>query len=202
MTITNYATLKTQVASWLNKTNLTTAIPGFVQIAEANIRRDLEVRTQEIVVSGTLTGETLSFPARFIELRRVRVGDRLCQYVTPEQYAAKEFQNTGSPVRWYTVIGENIYFLDGASGDEYELVYTNWFSSLSADADTNWVLDNAPDVYLWGSCFAGAVYLKDVQAASGYKGLYDAAVIALKNKERAAKWSGVPLVIRADVQER
>lgn len=200
--ITSYATLKTDVAGWLNRTNLTSKLGDFVQIAESNIRRDLEVRTQELIATGSLTGETLAFPTRYSELRRLKVGDRLCRYLTPEHYALKDFQNAGAPARWYTIIGESFYILDGAATDTYELVYSQWFASLSADGDTNWVLTNAPDVYLWGSCFAGAVYLKDVNAAAGYKGLYDAAVKALKDKEKAAKWAGVPMMIRPETVER
>lgn len=199
-TITSFATLKTEVAAWLNKTNLTTAIPGFVQIAEANIRRDLEVRTQELTASGTLTGETLAFPSRFASLRRLTVGGHRYEYLTPEKYQDKDDQDSSG--RWYTIIGESFYILNGTSGDEYTLVYTEWFTSLSADEDTNWVLANAPDVYLWGSCLAGAIFLKDTNGAAGYKALYDSAVQSLLVKERDAKWSGVPLVIRPETVER
>lgn len=200
MTITNYGELKTEVASWLNKSNLTSKLAGFVQIAESYIRRDLDVRSQELTASGTLTGTELAFPDRFASVRRLVVDDRQCKFITPEEYTRLDLAGYDTPARLYTIIGENIVILGGTSGDAYSLVYTEWFAGLSADTDTNWVLTNAPDVYLWSSCMAGAIYLKDANAAAGYKTLYEESARSLQRKEKEVK-QGFPLVVRPETVE-
>ena len=200
MSITNFGDLKTEVASWLNKTNLSAKLGGFVQIAESYIRRDLEVRTQELTATGTLTGTDLAFPTRFASVRRLVVDERQCKYITPEEYTHLDLAGADLPTRLYTIIGENIVILGGTDGDAYTLVYTEWFASLSSDADTNWVLTNSPDVYLWSSCMAGAIYLKDVNAATSYKLLYEESARALNDKEKKVK-QGYPLVIRPEMVE-
>ena len=200
MSITNFGELKSEVASWLNKSNLSSKLDGFVQISESYIRRDLEVRAQELTATGTLTGTDLAFPSRFSSVRRLVVDDRQCRYITPEEYTHLDLAGADLPTRLYTIIGENIVILGGTSGDAYTLVYTEWFESLAGDTDTNWVLTNSPDVYLWASCMAGSIYLKDVNAATGYKTLYEEAVRSLNRKEKEAK-QGYPLVIRPEMVE-
>lgn len=42
--INDYATLKTAIASWLARADLTAAIPDFIQLAETRFNRELRVR--------------------------------------------------------------------------------------------------------------------------------------------------------------
>ena len=41
MAIATYTELKTSIASWLNRDDLTSVIPDFISLAEAGINRDL-----------------------------------------------------------------------------------------------------------------------------------------------------------------
>jgi hypothetical protein len=53
MTITNYTTLQSTVADYLNRTDLTSIIPTFIQLAESQINRD--VRHYEMETRSTAT---------------------------------------------------------------------------------------------------------------------------------------------------
>jgi hypothetical protein len=79
--IANYGDLKAQCALWLNRTDLTEAIPEHVRIAESRIRTDLKVRAQETLTTGTLTGDTLAVPSQLIEARRLVVEEIELAYV-------------------------------------------------------------------------------------------------------------------------
>ncbi len=48
MALTTYNELKTSVGDWLNRTDLTTVIPDFIALAEAQIERQL--RTRQMIV--------------------------------------------------------------------------------------------------------------------------------------------------------
>ena len=50
MALTTYAELKTSVGDWLNRSDLTTAIPDFISLAEAQIERNL----RDLIVNGHL----------------------------------------------------------------------------------------------------------------------------------------------------
>lgn len=196
MALGNYAELKTAVASWLNRSDLTSAIPDFVALAEADIRRDVRVQAMESIASGTLTGETLAAPDRLIEVRRLVVGStsRVFNYVTPEQYQVLSAQSATWPV--FTIVGTNLYILAGSSGTSYSLMYSAAFAAFSADGDTNALLTSHPDVYLAGACKYGAIYLRDDAEAAKYGAMYQAAV-AKSNRQARATSHGGTLQVRA-----
>ena len=48
MALTTYTELKASLADWLNRSDLTTTIPDFISLAEAQIERQL--RTRQMIV--------------------------------------------------------------------------------------------------------------------------------------------------------
>jgi len=199
MALTTFVGLKASVASWINRTDLSAQIPDFVVLAEALIARTIKVRSQETVVTGTLTGETLAHPTGMLSARRLLVADLPLDYLTPEQYAELKYATVSGGK--FTSIGSTFYILGGASTDTYELTYIGTFTALSADTDTNFVLTNAPEVYLWAALHYAAVYMKDVNAATGYLSLYQAAMGLLNAQEKEAKHSGGRMTVRAEFRE-
>lgn len=199
--ISNYGDLKQQVAEWLNRTDLDQAIPEFIRLAESRIRTDLRVRAQEMIDTGTLTGDTLAVPSKLLDTRRLVVADRELAFITPEQYARMQRKHVRSPARYYTTIGETFHILGANSGDDYTLTYWEWFDYFVDNDDTNWLLLNSPDVYLWASLEAGALYLKDYAASADFRGRYDAAVKRVQDREKEMRFSGGPFYVRADVGE-
>lgn len=192
--IATYGDLKEKTAQWLNRSNLTSVIPDFVQLAETSIRRDVRVRVQELLITGTLTGETLAFPTRFLDARRLVVGGKKKTYLTPEEYT--DFVAASRTGDHFTIIGESIYVLNAVSGDAYALLYWQQFTSFIADTDTNWLLTNAPEVYLWAACKHGAEYEKDFEAADRFEQKYQAAVAMLNASEKNMRYSGSALMVR------
>ena len=75
-TIIDQVTLRTGVADWLNRSDLTDAqIDDFVAIGEARIYEDLRVPTLEVVQSFTVTAGNASIiiPAGFIEMIELKL---------------------------------------------------------------------------------------------------------------------------------
>jgi hypothetical protein len=199
MAINTYATLKTSIASWIARSDLSSVIPDFVTLAEADIRSDVRVRAMEAFTTGTLTGETLAHPTRFLEARRFVLGNLVYRYETPEVY--QQLIASDSTAGKFTSIGQSFYILNGASGDAYSLIYYAGFAAFSADADTNWLLDNHPEVYLYGSLKYAAVYLKNDADTNRYASLYQDAVGRMLSKDRAGVVSGSALTMRSSSVE-
>ena len=197
MALDTFAGLKASIASWLKRTDLAAYIPDFVALAESDLRKDVRIQAMEQLESGTLTGETLAHPTRYIEARRLTVGGVNYRYVTPEVYAAAV--DADSTQLLFTTIGQSFYILNGASGDAYTLIYYQAFAPLSADADTNWLLTNHPGVYLWSACNYAAVYTQD--PSQGFLAQYQDAVGRLLMAEKRSAVSGGPLVIRTTTTE-
>jgi hypothetical protein len=195
MALTTYAELKTAVASWLNRSDLTASIPDFIRLAEADIRRDVRVQAMESVATGTLTGETLAHPTGFIEARRLTVAGYVYEYRMPADYS--EAVRVTADDKIYTIVGSNFYILNGASGDAYTLTYAAAFTGFSADADTNWLLLNAPDTYLFGALRYAAIFMADDGAMTRYLAMYLSAAKRISGQEHAAAYSGSRVVVRA-----
>lgn len=191
MTISTFAALRTEIASWLNRTDLTTAqLSQFVTLAESDIRNDLEVRQKELTATGTMVADGFTPPSGYLAVRTLIVDDIPSRYLAPEYFQVKVNSNTPG---YYTTAGNEIKVSEG-NGATYDLRYIGGITALSADGDSNWVLANAPEIYLWCGCKYGSVFLKDVQGVVGYDTLYRAAYDKLNRMERQAKYSG-PMVV-------
>lgn len=199
MAIATYAELRTSVARWTVRSDLASRMDDIVALAEADIRQDVRCQAMETLATGALTGETLAWPTRFLAARRLKVGNYVQTYVTPAEYADYDQAGTVKPV--FTTIGQSLYILNGASGDAYSLIYWAGFAPFADDADTNWLLLNAPDVYLWACCLKVAILLKDDSSAARWGPLYQAAVQRLNAREKMAASSGSPLEIRSTSRE-
>lgn len=181
----NYAQLKTAITTWINRSDVPTA--DVVALAEAEIRRDVRVMAMEGITSGSLSSGSFAVPADFLESRQLLIGGKRHDFIPPERYQLEhEMQSTA---RYFTRIGGSFYVVNGGSGS-YSLLYSAAFASLSADSDTNWVLTNAQDVYLFCALKHAAVWAKDAAAAQGYDAMYQAAVSKLNSSDRASRFAG------------
>ena len=75
MSISTYSELKTAVANFLARTDLTDQIPNFIQLAEARLSRELETRDQEKRATATLTSgdEFIALPTDMREVREIKL---------------------------------------------------------------------------------------------------------------------------------
>ena len=89
MAISTYSELKTAVANWINRDDLTDRIPEFIALAEARFNRMLRVSAME----GLYTADTVkaqrnyNLPPRYLQMRSLRLNrDPLVvlTYLTPE----------------------------------------------------------------------------------------------------------------------
>jgi hypothetical protein len=76
------------------------------------------------------------------------------------------------------------------------LVYYACVPTLSASNTTNWLLTEAPDVYLYGSLVHSAPYLKDDARAQIWEVLAGQAIDKLNTSSSDAKYGGTGLVMR------
>lgn len=154
MAISTFAELKTAVANWLHRDDLTAIIPDFIVLAESQIRQDVRVRAMEQTASGSLSAATLALPTRFAEARRVILGTTPQAFLTPEAF----YPYRDSVTNHYTILGTNFVFQQ--TSGTYQVDYWQWFAPFSDDADTNWLLTNHPDVYLSAAMFEAATYVE------------------------------------------
>jgi hypothetical protein len=198
-----YAELKSAIADFLNRQDLTSVIPTFVKFCESDIAKRLRHRKMLQRATATLDTQYTELPDGFLEAKNIHVN---ADYVQPLEFVTLEhadllrqgiYSAVGKP-RVYTIVGETIEVVPiPDTSYTLELAYYKTLDALSADADTNWLLENHPEVYVYGSLVHSAPYLKDDPRIPTWVGLYEQALTGLQADSDKADFSGSFLKMRA-----
>ena len=165
MAINTYSTLQTAVANWLDRNDLTDRVPEFISLAEATFNRVLRLRAMETTVAdATPSGSKEdALPTGYLQMREIHLATTpvvSLAYITPEiMYRIRAGSTSGKP-NSYTIVGDNILFgptPDGAY--DYSMTYYKAFDALADSAPTNWLVLNAPDLYLYGTLLQAEPFL-------------------------------------------
>jgi len=197
MGLSTYADLKTAIGAHLDRSDLSSYLDDFIDVAEAMHQRDIRIREmiqrdaisiddrQESVPSGTL---------EIISLRLLTTPVTVLTYVNPHEMNRLRAEITGKPT--YFTIHEEIEFdVEPAETYSGEIIYYKAITALSSGDTTNALLTKAPDLYLYGSLLAAAPFLMADQRIQVWGGLYKSGVEALNARARQARVVG-PLVSR------
>jgi hypothetical protein len=201
MSITNFGTLKTAIADTLNRQDLTSVIPTFVSLAQAQFNR--KIRSHRQITRGSLTidAQFEALPADWLETIRITMDASPIRVLTQismddlTRYRTAIDNTTDAPV-YFSHNGTDIeLFPTPSTSYTGEITYYAKVTALSADADTNWLLTNNPDVYLYGALVHTAPYLKDDARIALWAGLLAQAMDEIEDETAAARF-GSPLRMR------
>lgn len=201
-TITNYATLQSAIADYLNRQDLTSQIPMFIQFAEADMNTRL--RCREMVVRATTTNdaEYVRLPLDYLEAINLQIvgGKSPLRYVTLDQAEQIKFAQIYQWVNNYSLMNGAIELIPAPTTDvEIEMVYYGKITSLSDSATTNWLLTKAPDVYLYGALVHAAPFLLDDQRIQTFNSFYSSRIESLNAESQSSLHSGSPLMARTRI---
>ena len=202
MSISTYAELKTAVANWLDRTDLTDRVPEFITLAEAGIGRRLRVRGVEERSTTPLVNaqEYYSLPTDFLEARNVQINTNpvnVLTYRTPEQLDKEYPYSTAGTPSVFTIIGEEIQLKPVPSTtDTLEISYFKKLAALSESNTTNWIITNAPDLLLYGSLVEAEAYLINDARIQIWKGAFDESMKEWNLQSEKGRFSGSHLEIR------
>ncbi|MBA2412580.1 MAG: hypothetical protein H0V63_07105 [Burkholderiaceae bacterium] len=183
MALSTYAELQTSVATFMRRSDLTTLIPDYIALAEAEINRRVRVRAamDTTTLSLAAAGYSVALPAGFLEEIELNYVDGTYSLMRAPwaviDASRVTAQVTGRPGQ-YGVTDSTIEF-DFVADAAYSLklrYYKRW--SLATDL-TNWLLTNHPDVYLFGAIHEAALHLVDADVATFAKAKRDAALESL-----------------------
>lgn len=160
-----YATLKSDVADYLHRSDLSTSMSKFVALAESAMFREFQVKDLATSVTGTTTGEYAALPADFGSVQRVTVVSGSVEYSL--DYKSQNYTPTGqSRPTQYSLESNQLRIWGASTGQAYKLYYVPVMIALSDTNTTNWLLTNAPDLYLYATALEAAKYIKDAQEVS------------------------------------
>ena len=200
MAISNYSELQTAVANWLDRDDLAARIPEFISLCEARFNRSLRIRAMETLdtsVTTTAGTSTIALPTGYVQMRDVHlIANPLVQiqYVTPEIINRIYAGSLSGRPEVYTIIGDTIKF--GPTPDvEYSvsMLYYKTFDALSDGSPTNWVITNAPDIYLYGTLLEAEPFLMNDQRIQLWATAFTESVNKLQEQDNKDRHSGSAL---------
>lgn len=206
MALSTYSELKTSIANFLNRSDLSTEIQDdFIKLTEADFNSKLRVRKMITQSTITIDSETEALPTGFLQVRDFYILSGSTKYplryMTPSQMdQVKGTSVTGIP-QAYTILGDTFRFTP--KPDSTYTGYINYYKKFDALSDTNttnFILTDHPAIYLYGSLFHAANFLGGVnpQQVQSWTQMYGTALERLELNDREDQFSGSPLQIRSE----
>lgn len=183
MALSTYAELQASIASWLNRSDLTTQIPDFITLAESDMNATLRTRRNTTVgtVSFASTGLAAQ-PADYRAMRSARLSaspNYRLRTVTLDKLTellSTQTEGDGSP---HAVAEQGInlrcYPAPSASTDAV-LSYYAAIPALADDNTSNWVLANYPQIYLYGAISHAHAYMDDTEEERKFRAKFEDAM--------------------------
>lgn len=186
MDLTNYTGVKAAVAKFLNRTDLTDDIPGFITLVEAQISRVLRRTTIRATVG--IFGASYALPASVKELRSLRLvtgspsQDLPIVICTPEILAERRAGRSavGRPTHAAVVAGSLLFVPACDQAYSLEMSYFEALVPLSSTNPSNNVLVEAPDLYLFGALKEATPFLEHDERAPLWETKYGTALEQLE----------------------
>ena len=202
MPYTNYSDLKTSVANYLGRSDLTSVIPDFIRFAELRMARDL--RTREMLKSATaptVSGDgKVALPTDFLEIRDLHVqgSPRFpVSYMSPSAFTRDApADESGKPINYTILASEFVLAPKPDTAYTLEILYYAKPTVLSDANTSNVFLANYPDALLYASLLEAEPYLINDARSQTWASLYDRAINNISTANEAGEYSGVPLQMK------
>jgi hypothetical protein len=194
--IENYDDLQNEILNWMDREEDAAAIarvPKWILFAESWFNRELRTPEMEQSYTFTADAEDMPLPSDYLAMRAIyqeTEPDLPLNGMSPDQLRRDFGGYSGTP-QAYAIVGGGIRF---APVPERELLYTmDYFGrieNLSVTAPSNWVLQTAPELYLFAALFFGYTWAKNKEDAAESLNLATGILDRLKITSTAARWGG------------
>jgi hypothetical protein len=205
MSVANYGELKTAIANWTARSDLTDRIPEFIDSGLQRINNDLMLRggipdQEQIATAVTVKDqESYSLPTNFRTMRWLkRDYSSASDLLTLESRSYADIVNrygtqTGAPECFCVMDGS--FYLGPIPDAVYtlRLNYIKKYLALSADADTNYLFTDGNNILLWASLIEAFAFTADMQRSQDAVVAYRESLESLRLVARKLRQPRVPL---------
>jgi hypothetical protein len=196
MPFASYSDLQDSIAGWLKRTNLSARIPDFIALAEAKLNNRLRVRQMRTSFSVTPTQPFITLPGDYQEAIRLKYGKTKLTFLS--ENLAIDDMNQNCDVTQYTIVGNKIWLLGVIDSTS---IFTMWYyqaiESLSTSNTSNWLLEDAPNIYLYASLIEAEAWVKNDPRIATWAQLLESAFNDIESNDDAGQHSGSDMTMRA-----
>ena len=197
-----YAELKTAIANYLNRSDLTSDIDTFIDNVEAELNRRL--RTKDMIKRATATADSqyLTVPTDWIEAINVEITSNDFSPLFQQSiesldvYRKANNNSTGQPV-YFAMVDDSIE-LAPTPDVEYtlQLTYYAKISALSDSNTSNFVSVSHPDVYLYGALKHASIFLMEDDRIPMFTQQFEKALEEMRLEQEKAAFGKGSLMMR------
>ena len=198
---TSYDNLKTNIADYLARQDLSDKIPMFISLAEKRLNRDLRLRqTLQQSTYSMSSGYEVPTPADFLELKDIHLEGNppiTLTFQTVSQFYRDAAVNTqGQPVK-YTLIADNFVLAPQPTGSSVvNMTYYKIPKVLSDTNPSNEYLDVCPDLILYASLAESAPFLMDDPRLATWQALYAEGLASITKSDEQSEFPAQPLAVQ------
>lgn len=193
----DYADLKAQIAAWTHHSGLEAHMDTFIDLTEAELNNKLRMSEMEDRATAVATGEYLTLPGGFLEMRNIQINSspvKTLTYKTPAEMDRINQAQSGTPA-YYTIIGDEIQFYPVPTSVTVEMIYYRAIDALNVATTTNFVTSRFPMTYLHGCLKHAYMFTRDEAGAALHGAEFDRLVAEMNKQSNKRKFSGAPLQI-------
>ena len=204
MALDTYTNLKAAIANYLARTDLTTEIHDFIDIFEAEFNRRLKTQEMRLTTTVTTSSTTtfVNLPADFRKLvnisfqsdprditfsteklLKIQKSGAASQARRPQVVALASGSSSGAPLRLQ--FGPN-----PDTAYAFDVDYYASLPALSSSTTTNWLLNDQPAAYLYGSLKHARLFIKDTESRAEIQAEYDRLLVDMAIESEAKKAGG------------
>ena len=216
MAISSYSELKTGIENYAANTENTSRLDEFIALCENRMwyghgdkgdpfySAPLRITGMESTGDLTISAQTAAQPTGFLYARRLYLDISPKQdvdYLAPDRFwqsTEAQLSTTGKP-KLFTIESTNFTFAPSPD-DTYtgKLLYYAKLTGLSSSNTTNWIITNAPQLYLYGCLLEFYIYTRNDAEIQKYAQLFSGAINSMNNQDRAMKHSGSDISAHPD----
>lgn len=203
MALDNYDNLVKSIIKWSHRDDLDLLIPDFIQLAEEEFYSpsligvpSLDVRELEgkEIVETVASSREVNLPTGFGKNRQVRLnigtGDSgKLKFKAPEQLI---INNASGQPRYYTITDKLIFDRVPDAIYEVEFTYIKKINGLSSVSQTNDILTNYPNIYLYGALHQAFIYADDEVKANKYQIKFVNAIKGANKQTKRGRYGTAP----------
>lgn len=199
MGLANYSELKSSVINWSHRDDLDLLIDDFIELTEtemfANSVEALEIQQLETQSTASVSSSTTALPTSYQQMKSIRLqtsdGKGGLLYKTPEALNRKT--GTGRP-KYYTIHNQIEFDVTPDQTYTVEYNYVKKPTGLSTSNTTNEVIDNYPNIYLYGCLWQAFTYADDEAQAQKYYQRFIAAIRGANQASENGMFSSTPTI--------
>lgn len=197
MAFTNYNELVTTVASYLARSDLTSIVPTFVQLAQERMTRDLRTREMLKLSTTTATDSTVELPIDFLEMREIHFQGNppvTLEYQSPDKFFRNHLTTTSGQPYYFTIIGYEMQFAPTPDNNQVlQMLYYNKPTFISPIVSSNLYLANYPDALLYATLAEAEPYLMNDARLQVWASMYERAISNIMNNDIGKKFPNTAL---------